>query len=161
MIQLLPYSNEKELLCKLIKEFWKCHNNYTQTETETEQDFLEWTSCRSALYFIEKDGETVGFVRLGSRGDKCDWLEDIFVLPSFQRQGIGSQAIKLAEQIVKSYSECMYIEISAQNESAIKLYRKLGYDCLNTVTVRKDFLRNDDEVITTEKLYGISFDIRK
>ena len=36
-------------------------------------------------------------------------------------------------------SEAESIEAAARNEAAIRLYRKLGYNCLNTITLRKDF----------------------
>ena len=37
----------------------------------------------------------------------------------FQRKGIGSRAIQLAEDIVKEYSESLYIEVAARNRKAI------------------------------------------
>ena len=55
----------------------------------------------------------------------------------------------------------MYIEAAARNEAAIRLYKKLGYDCLNTVTLRKDFPAFKYEVIRTEKIHDLEFEIRK
>ena len=63
------------------------------------------------------------------------------MLPDWQGRGIGSLAVGLAEAIVREYSPCIYVEAAARNEAAIRLYRKLGFDCLNTVTLRKDFER--------------------
>ncbi len=31
-------------------------------------------------------------------------------------------------------------EAAARNARAIRLYRRLGYGCLNTITLRKDFI---------------------
>lgn len=36
-------------------------------------------------------------------------------------------------------SEAEAIEAAARNEAAIRLYRKMGYNYLNTITLRKDF----------------------
>ena len=66
-----------------------------------------------------------------------------------------------AEEIVRQYSESLYIEAAARNEQAIRLYRRLGYDCLNTISVRKDFQLEHFTTVRTEHLYDTSFDIRK
>ena len=120
--------------CCLIKRFWLEHNGETQTDAEARADLCAWTA---------------------------DWLEDLFILPEFQGRGIGSEAIKLLESTVKQYSESMYIEAAARNERAIRLYRKLGYDCLNTVTIRKDFEPEKFETLHKETLLGETFDVRR
>ena len=75
--------------------------------------------------------------------------------------GFGSEAIHQLEEIVKQYSVSLYIEAAARNEAAIQLYRKLGYDCLNTVTIRKDFPGYDYDVVRKENIHGMEFEIRK
>jgi GNAT superfamily N-acetyltransferase len=161
MVKLVLYKDEKDLAIKLIKGFWFCHNQIKQTDSEAEEDLNFWTSDKHRFYFITYFNDYVGFIHLGSRGCNIDWLEDIFVIPEYQGKGIGSQAIYLVEEIVKEYSVSLYIEAAARNEAAIRLYRKLGFDCLNTITIRKDFPSYKYEVIKNEKIYGLDFEIRK
>ena len=99
--------------------------------------------------------------KVGSRGGKIDWLEDLFIVPEQQGKGFGSEAIRLLEEIVKKYSVSLYIEAAARNEAAIRLYRKLGYDCLNTITIRKDFPGYEYDVVRKEKIHELEFEIRK
>lgn len=146
---------------RLIQGFWLAHNRYRQTEEEAKADLRTWTGEGHRLYFIALEDMAVGLLHLGSRGGKIDWLEDLFVLPEYQGRGIGSQAVRLAEAMVRQYSQSMYIEAAARNERAIRLYRRLGYDCLNTVTIRKDFPGYDYEVVREEQVYGERFEIRK
>lgn len=160
-IELAEYQGEEEQAVSLIRGFWKAHNQYDMPPEEAREDLTAWTAQGHRLYFIRRDGGTVGFLHLGSRGGEIDWLEDLFVLPACQKQGIGREAIRLAEEIVKQYSQSMYIEAAARNEGAIRLYRKLGYNCLNTVTVRKDFPGYEYDVVREESIYGESFEIRK
>ncbi len=145
----------------LIQGFWLAHNHCRQSEDEAKADLRAWTGEGHKLYFITVGEAAVGLLHLGSRGGAIDWLEDLFVLPEYQGRGIGSQAIWLAEAIVRQYSQSMYIEAAARNEGAIRLYRRLGYDCLNTVTVRKDFPGYDYDVVREERVYGERFEIRK
>ena len=63
-------------------------------------------------------------------------------------------------EIVKTYSESLYIEASARNIRAIELYRKLGYDCLNTITVRKDFKPEKFEILREEKIFEQNFEVK-
>ncbi len=161
MVQLQEYSGEEADALSLIQAFWREHNQYEQAEEEAGKDLSAWTETGHAFYFIEYDGERVGFLHLGSRGGEMDWLEDLFVLPAHQKKGIGSQAVRLAEEIVRKYSASLYIEAAARNEGAIRLYKRLGYNCLNTVSVRKDFPGYAYTVVREETLYGETFEIRK
>ena len=160
-LRLEPYEKEKlTLACQLIQGFWKAHNDYDESMEEAEGDLEEWTKEGHQLYFIYLDETAVGLVHLGSRGVEVDWLEDLFVLPEYQGRGIGSKAIQLTEEIVKTYSEALYIEAAARNVRAIELYRKLGYDCLNTITIRKDFKPEQFEAVRKEQILGQDFEVK-
>ena len=150
MITLNKYEEEKDILCELIKQFWIAHNDYTPTDEEKMEDLLAWTGENHVVYLIRKDEDIIGFAHLGSRGCKIDWLEDLFILPKYQGNGYGSEALHLVENIVKEYSDSVYLEVAARNADALKLYCRNGYDCLNTITIRKDF-KPENYVVTSEE----------
>ena len=161
-VALLEYDSSRETeTIRLIQGFWLAHNQYRQTEEEARADLRAWTGEGHRLYLILLGKLTVGLLHLGSRGAEIDWLEDLFVLPEYQGWGIGTEAVQLAEAMVRQYSASMYIEAAARNERAIRLYRRLGYDCLNTITVRKDFPGYQYDVVREEQVYGERFEIRK
>lgn len=160
-INLQKYDGQEEKAISLIQGFWLAHNDYVQSTEEAKEDLISWTGKGHEFYFVKKDGVDVGFVHMGNRGAQIDWLEDLFILPDYQNQGIGSYAVKAMEELVKKYSDSLYIEAAARNEAAIRLYRKLGYNCLNTITIRKDFEEEKFDVIRTEKVYEQEFEIRK
>ena len=160
-IKLIRYNNEKDTTIDLIIKFWKEQNDVNVSYEEANENLIEWTKEGHILYFISVDNEYVGFVHLGSRGCEIDWLEDIFVLPEYQNKGIGTKAIQIVEEIVKEYSESLYIEVASRNINAIRLYHKIGYDCLNTLTIRKDFKDEKQEVISKEQIFEMEFEVRK
>ena len=160
-IRLVPYKDEKDIAGNLIITFWQAHNGITPSFDDALDDLKNWTKEGHKLFFITLDEKKIGFIHLGSRGCEIDWLEDIFVLPTYQNKGIGSEAIRLAEDIVKTYSECLYIEAAARNIKAIRLYRKIGYDCLNTITIRKDFKKDKYQKVSAEKIFDMDFEVRK
>ena len=160
-IILIPYQEEIEIATNLIIKFWQEHNHFTPSYEDACADLKEWTKIGHCLYFISHNSEYIGFVHLGSRGCEVDWLEDIFVVPEFQGKGIGSRAIQLAEDIVKEYSESLYIEVAARNMKAIRLYQRIGYNCLNTITIRKDFHPEKCETISNERIMEMDFDVKR
>lgn len=159
----LELTNDKNIniSCELIREFWKSHNNYIQEFEESFNDLKEWTKEGHKLYLIKLEKEYIGFAHLGSRGANIDWLEDLFILSTYQNKGYGSSVIEILEEEVKKYSESLYIEVAARNLDALNLYRKLGYDCLNTITIRKDFNKEKFEKISSEKINNMQFEIKK
>lgn len=161
MLQLKKYHSEQTEMLPLIQGFWLSHSDEVQTDAEALADLTQWSSEGNALYFIVAFDEVVGFLHLGSRGGAIDWLEHLYVKPEHRNKGFGSKAIACAEEIVREYSESLYIEAAARNEQAIRLYRSLGYDCLNSISIRKDFHPERFKSVRTESLYNEPFEIRK
>lgn len=161
MLQLKKYHSEQTEMLPLIQGFWLSHSDEVQTDSEALADLTQWSSEGNALYFIVAFDEVVGFLHLGSRGAAIDWLEHLYVKPAHRNKGFGSKAIACAEEIVREYSESLYIEAAARNEQAIRLYRSLGYDCLNSISIRKDFHPERFKSVRTESLYNEPFEIRK
>lgn len=161
MLQLKKYHSEQTEMLPLIQGFWLSHSDEVQTDDETLADLTQWSSEGNALYFIVAFDEVVGFLHLGSRGGAIDWLEHLYVKPEHRNKGLGSKAIACAEEIVREYSESLYIEAAARNEQAIRLYRSLGYNCLNSISIRKDFHPENFNLVRVAQLYDKSFEIRK
>lgn len=113
------------------------------------------------FYIVKFQNHYIGFARLGNRGAKIDWLEDLFIDEQFQNRGLGTQVINILENKVKQYSESLYLEVASRNLKAMKLYRELGFDCLNSITIRKDFQKENFEVIERQKISDFQFDIKK
>lgn len=160
-VTLVPYDHETDAAADLIIQFWQAHNHFTPSYDDALADLAAWTGTGHQLYFICLDHQRIGFVHLGSRGCAIDWLEDLFVLPEFQGKGIGSRAIQLAEDIVRQYSDSLYLEVAARNAKALRLYQRIGYDCLNTITVRKDFAPEKYETIGTEHIMDMDFAVKR
>lgn len=160
-IHLIPYDGQKDIAFSLIAGFWKDHNNVEMSNEELQQDLDDWTSQGHLLYLIMKDDAWIGFVHLGSRGGAIDWLEDLYIQKEYRNRGIGSYVIHRVEEFIQTWSDSMYIEVAARNLDAMRLYHRLGYDVLNTVTIRKDFIPEKFENVSEEKINHMNFQIRK
>lgn len=160
-VYLSDYHNENEMLLDLIQRFWIVHNDETPSPEEVLEDFHTCTGAGHQLFFIKKNSSYIGFLHLGSRGAEINWIEELFILPEYQGHGYGSKALKLAENLVREYSDSIYLEVAAFNFRATELYRRNGYDCLNTITLRKDFQPQKYKTLRTETLFDHSFEIKQ
>ncbi len=153
MVKLGEYTEVYKIqILKFIKSFFGFHGSLISgTEPDDDQDFSvseetlsEWLKSPSKLYVIIFDDLLVGFLRLSYKGSNVVWIEDIFVDKMYRNKGIATNAIGIAESIIKSDSQytSICIDVVPRNYAALKLYHKLGYDTLSLVTVRKELYDN-------------------
>ena len=153
-IRLYDSSREAEMLSD-IAAFWKTHY-LTLTPEEAASDLRAWTAEGHELYVILCNGAEAGFLHMGSRGSACDWLEDVFVREELRCRGIGSRAIELAWDMLREKGlETMYLEVVPANEAAIRLYHKLGFTNLNTLTLNRSV--KEKRQLGTETIGGLTF----
>ena len=83
-----------------------------------------------ATYLACDDEEIVGLVRLVGDGFSSVFVQDLIVLPSYQRQGIGSNLMKEA---LADYKDAYQIQLATeQTEKTLVFYRSLGFETLST-----------------------------
>lgn len=160
-IQLVQYLDQKKQACSLISGFWHDHNGYDQSVMEAENNLEEWTQEGHLFLLVLKKDTYIGFVHLASRGGNIDWLEDLHIVKEYRRHGFGRQVVCMVEQMVRTWSDSMYIEAAARNTDAIRLYHTLGFDVLNTITIRKDFHPEAFTCISQQTVHQMEFEVRK
>ncbi len=95
-------------------------------------------------FIAEDNGKSVGFVTLTCGLDDAD-IEDVFVVPSYRRQGIADGLIERALTLAKnSGAKKVLLEVRASNLSAINLYRKHGF---TNLSVRKKYYADGEDAL--------------
>ena len=96
-----------------------------------------------ALWLVaEEEGHVAGYIGSQTCGDESDVM-NVAVHPDFRRRGIAeSLVIALVEELKSLESHCLTLEVRASNESAQKLYEKMGFA---EVGRRKNYYRNPRE----------------
>ena len=83
-----------------------------------------------ATYLARDDEEIVGLVRLVGDGFSSIFVQDLIVLPSYQRQGIGSNLMKEA---LGDYKDAYQVQlVTDQTDKNLGFYRSLGFETLST-----------------------------
>ena len=80
-------------------------------------------------FVFESEGGTAGYGMIAKSfstefGKPCVWIEDIYLLPAFRRQGIASMFI---QQLRAAYPDAILrLEVEAENLPALAAYRRNG-----------------------------------
>ena len=100
--------------------------NYTN-----QPQMLEQSLAHSLAIYVARDGEKiVGLVRLVGDDFSSVFVQDLIVLPSYQRQGIGSDLMKEA---LRDYKDAYQVQLATeQTEKNVGFYRSMGFETLST-----------------------------
>ena len=100
--------------------------NYTN-----QPQMLEQALPHSLAVYLAFDGEKiVGLIRLVGDGFSSVFVQDLIVLLSYQRQGIGSALMKEA---LEDYKEVYQVQLATeQTEKNVRFYRSIGFETLST-----------------------------
>ena len=100
--------------------------NYTN-----QPQMLAQALTHSLVIYLARDGEKiVGLVRLIGDGFSSVFVQDLIVLPTYQRQGIGSTLMK---QALADYKDAYQVQLATEeSEKTLGFYRSLGFETLSS-----------------------------
>ena len=100
--------------------------NYTN-----QPQMLEQALSHSLVIYVALDGDAVvGLIRLVGDGFSSIFVQDLIVLPSYQRQGIGRSLMKEA---LEDYKDAYQVQlVTEQTEKNVRFYRSIGFETLST-----------------------------
>ena len=91
-------------------------------------------------YIFEENGLIIGYAMVAKSfstefGKPCIWIEDLYLKEGYRGNGIGSGFFKYIE---KKYPGSIFrLEAEEDNEIAIHVYKKAGFDVLPYVEMKK------------------------
>ena len=100
--------------------------NYTH-----QPEMLEQALSHSLAIYVALDGDAVvGLIRLVGDGFSSVLVQDLIVLPIYQRQGIGSALMKEA---LEDYKDAYQVQlVTEETEKTLGFYRSLGFETLSS-----------------------------
>ena len=100
--------------------------NYTN-----QPQMLAQALTHSLSIYLARDGEKiVDLVRLIGDGFSSVFVQDLIVLPTYQRQEIGSNLMK---QALSDYKDTYQIQLATEeSEKTLGFYRSLGFETLSS-----------------------------
>jgi len=91
---------------------------------------LEQALSHSLEIYVALDGDAVvDLIRLVGDGFSSVLVQDLIVLPIYQRQGIGSALMK---QALEDYKDVYQVQlVTDQTERTLGFYRSMGFEILS------------------------------
>lgn len=91
-------------------------------------------------YVFEQDNGISGYAMVAKSfstefGRPCIWIEDLYIRQQYRGSGIGTEFFAFIEQ--KYPDSVMRLEVEEENEKAINVYRKCGFDILPYMEMKK------------------------
>ena len=91
-------------------------------------------------YVFEDYGEIQGYAMIAKSfstefGKPCIWIEDLYLKEKFRGLGIGTSFFSFIEE--KYPNSILRLEAEPENERAIYVYKKCGYDLLPYMELKK------------------------
>lgn len=91
-------------------------------------------------YVFTEDSVIIGYAMIAKSfstefGKPCIWIEDIYLKPEYCGKGVGSRFLAFIEQ---KYPEAVLrLEVEADNERAVHVYQKSGFEVLPYMEMKK------------------------
>lgn len=92
-------------------------------------------------YIIEYNDEIQGYAMVAKSfstefGKNCIWIEDLYIKNEYRGLGLGSFFLNFIE---KKYPNSLFrLEVEVENDRALKVYRKCGFDVIPYMEMKKD-----------------------
>lgn len=91
--------------------------------------------------FIDGDnGNVAGYAMIAKSfstefGRQCIWIEDLYIKPEYRGTGIGTNFLSFIKQ--KYSDSILRLEVEEENEHAVHVYRKSGFQVLPYMEMKK------------------------
>ena len=129
-IQMIPFSSTYQEEYKRI--YNKCYHEMRQSLKIEPVDFIQdnsfFESGMDKVFLLLCNEEIIGSVAL-----KDNEIDDLIVNAKYQSQGYGKQILLWALENIKN--EKIILHVAEWNKKAIELYRKNGFEIINTIKI--------------------------
>ena len=145
-------------LCRMAEGVWRTHYaaiismeqiNYMLARQYT-PELLKRDMAAKSIRFTGAfaDGKMVGFAGFGPEPGVPEWkLHKLYILPEFQRCGIGQRLMRDAADAAAAHgAEFLVLNVNKRNAHALAAYRKFGFRRRTSVKVDigGGFVMDDD-----------------
>ena len=108
-------------------------------ENEGASELKEYLDAGFPVFTARKEGVYCGYV-VCRVDEPCVWVESLYVLPEFRRQGVASALFRKAEALAAAYGEdTVYNYVHPNNDGIIAFLKSRGYTVLNLIELRRPY----------------------
>ena len=103
---------------------------FPEPEQWSERSWLGELLAEGRTVLLARAHQTVGVITVQTTGELAD-LHRIVVAPAYRRRGVAAKLITAALETVRHHGAlAVMLEVAYDNDPAIRLYQKLGFEQL-------------------------------
>ena len=121
--------------------------NYEELETIDFEKVMNWvrkkieTSIDEYTVVYANDCKA-GYYHFCQNDERQYEIDDLYIFPEFQNQGIGTEIVK---KCCASVNEPIILYVFIKNKNAISLYKRLGFTVVETIHNSRYIMKNDNK----------------
>jgi len=127
--------NDIDTLLILIKEFYDLDGCLSFNAVVVHHALIQLLSEEAIgrVWLIQDQSQTIGYVIISfsyslEYGGRDAFIDEIYIRPAYQGQGIGKQTIKFIEEVCISHNvQALHLEVERENTSAQNFYHQVGF----------------------------------
>ncbi len=127
---------DRDEVIEMMRVFY--HSEAVLTDGSDEIFTSDFNNCISENpyldgYIFEENNSILGYSMIAKSfstefGKTCIWIEDIYIKPEYQGQGIGQNVL---EYMANKYDNAVIrLEVEEENQRAVHVYEKSGFTVL-------------------------------
>ncbi len=136
---------DKEHIQKMMRGFYDSPAvTYQVPDTVLSQDIEDCMGECPYIegYVFEDEDKLAGYAMIAKSystefGGLCIWIEDLYIEPDYRGMGIGTKFFQYIEEAYKGKAVRYRLEVAADNEKAIKVYERSGFERVGYVEMTK------------------------
>ena len=136
--------SDRTAVVEMMRMFYSSPAVFTNGSEEIFQNDVD--NCINACpflegYIFENEDEVQGYAMVAKSfstefGKPCIWIEDLYLKEQYRGLGLGSIFFAFIE---KKYPDTVLrLEVEEENEHAVHLYKKCGYETLPYMEMKKE-----------------------
>lgn len=135
---------DKQAVMEMMETFYRSPAVSTNGSQEIfEKDIANCVGDSPYLegFIFENGEEILGYGMIAKSfstefGKPCIWIEDLYIKPAYQGNGIGSSFF---DYLYANFTDCIFrLEVEPENTRAIHVYQKNGFTTLPYMEMKKE-----------------------
>lgn len=142
-------------LTAMLNDFWRTQL-YEPTKEDILEDIRRLLNPKFVSFLIMDEDEIAGFIYVNEKYGYINNIEYLFIKKEHRGKGLASFTIEETKKVLFELgNKSVQIEVSPNNNTALKLYHKLGFDNIDTFTLSTKIVGKTEKV----KIMGLEFKI--
>lgn len=130
---------DKEVFLKWTRDFYHSdavdHDIPEEFHEDAWQEMLRSEEYMTGYLIETEEGEPAGYAIISKTyshegGGMVWWIEELYIQPDYRGRGLGKAFFNFIDEVKDSSVTRVRLEVELENEKAIQLYKKFGFEPL-------------------------------